>query len=129
MNINLKGTGIELTGAITEYATKKIGTAEKYLTEKNASAIFHIELARTTNHHKNGEVYKAEVRAIGGGLDLYVESEAEDLYAAIDKVEKELIQEFVHEKGRRAKLLRRGQRVIKAMMKGLTFKRGKRLEK
>ena len=129
MNINFKAAGLELTEAITGYATKKIGAVEKYLTENNSSAIFHVELARTTHHHKNGEVYKAEVKAVGGGLNLYVEAEAEDLYAAIDIVEKELIQEFIHVKGRRAKLLRRGQRVVKAMMKGLTFTRGKRLDK
>jgi putative sigma-54 modulation protein len=119
MKINLKGTGIDLTTAITDYATKKISSVEKYINKKNEDAVFMIELARTTRHHKHGEIFKAEVRVNGAGLNLFAEAESEDLYSAIDKVENELIHELVHTKGRQNKLLRRGQRAVKEMMKGI----------
>jgi len=121
MNINLKGSGIELTPAIREYAEKKILSLEKYLNPKNDGAVFHVDLGRTTKHHKHGEIFKAEINVIGGGLDLFAEAEAQDLYSAIDLVEKELAHELLHEKGRKIKLLRRGQRTIKNMIKGLPW--------
>jgi ribosomal subunit interface protein len=118
MNINLKGTGIELTPAITDYAHKKISALEKYLSAKSSVAVFHVEVGKTTKHHKGGDVFRAEVNVSGGGLNLYAVEEAEDLYAAIDLVEAELARELVHEKGKRAKLLRRGQQKIKDLIKG-----------
>lgn len=118
MNINLKGSGIELTEAISDYATKKISSIDKYIEEKNKDTVFHVDLARTTRHHKGGDIFKAEIKASGGGLNLFAEAEAEDLYSAIDLVEKELVHELVSEKGRKAKLMRKGQRTIKGMMKG-----------
>lgn len=118
MNINLKATGFDLTPAISEYAQKKIGVLEKYL-KNHEGATFHVEVGKTTKHHKAGEVFKAEVKAIGAGLDLYAVSEAEDLYSAIDILEAELRSELLHEKGRRMRLLRRGQRAIKDMMRGI----------
>jgi len=117
MKINLKGTGIELTDAITDYATKKISTLEKFLVRKNEGAVFRIEVGKISKHHKGGDVFKAEVNVTGGGLDIYAVSEAEDLYAAIDLVEAEIQRELVQGKSRKLKLLRRGQRAIKDLMK------------
>ena len=121
MKLNFKGTGIELTPAITEYATKKISSIKKFINKKNEDAVFHIELARTTRHHKAGEIFKAEVKVIGAGLNLFASAEAEDLYSAIDMVEKELSQELIHEKGRTSKLIRRGERKIKGLLKGFPW--------
>ncbi|MFZ2049151.1 MAG: ribosome-associated translation inhibitor RaiA [Minisyncoccia bacterium] len=130
MKINLKGTGIVLTDAITDYATKKIGTLEKFVDKKLDGVIFRVEVGKTTKHHKGGDVFKAEVNVTGGGLDIYAVAEAEDLYAAIDLVEEEVQRELVQGKTRKLKLLRRGQRAIKDLMKDFPwalkrFKKGK----
>lgn len=125
MNINLKATGIELTQAISDYAEKKIGTLEKYLNDKTKNAVFNVEVGKTTNHHKGGEIFKAEVRVMGAGLNLYAVEEAEDLYAAIDMVEGELKRELMSEKGRRARLLRRGQQAVKDLMRGIRGRLGR----
>lgn len=125
MNINIKATGIELTPSISDYAHKKIGTLEKYLNEKTKDAVFRVDIGKTTNHHKAGDIFRAEVNVSGGGLNLYAVEEAADLYAAIDLVEAELARELVHEKGRRAKLLRKGQQTIKDLMKGVRGRFGR----
>ncbi|KND49022.1 MAG: hypothetical protein AB200_01160 [Parcubacteria bacterium C7867-005] len=119
MNINLKATGIELTDAIREYAQKKIGTLEKFLGKGKEGAIFNVEVGKTTKHHKNGDFFRAEVKISGAGFDNYAVSEAEDLYSAIDLVESELARELISEKGRKISLMRRGQRAVKNMMRGL----------
>lgn len=123
MNINIKATGFDLTPAISEYVQKKIGSLEKYVSS-HEGATFHVEVGKTTNRHKTGEIFKAEVKAAGSGLDQYAVSEAEDLYAAIDILEAELRRELLHQKGKRMELLRRGQRAIKDMMRGIrSFRR------
>lgn len=121
MNINIKGTNIELTSAITEYAHKKISVLEKYVEPKHEGAVFHVEVGKTTQHHRRGDVFRAEIRIIGAGLDLYVVKEAEDLYAAIDLVENETARELKRVKGRREHLARRGERVIKDIAKGFPW--------
>jgi ribosomal subunit interface protein len=122
MKINLKATGIELTEAITNYAEKKVNALEKYINKPADSYMAHVEVGRTTKHHKEGEIFKAEFHITGSGMDIYAVSEAEDLYAAIDKVEAEAARELQSEKGRNRKLLRRGQRAIKEMIRGFGTK-------
>ena len=117
MKINLKGSGITLTDAITDYATKKITTLEKFVDKKLDGVIFRVEVGKTTKHHKSGDVFRAEVNVTGGGLDIYSFAEADNLYTAIDLVEAELARELVQGKSKRIKLLRRGQRAIKDLMK------------
>lgn len=130
MNINIKATGIKLTDAIREYALKKISSLEKYIYKKE-SAIVQIEVGKSSHHHKTGEVFKAEVRISGGGLDVYAVSEAEDLYSAIDLVQDEVARGLVSTRGRHIKLLRQGERAVKYMMKGLAypFKKMKKFRK
>ena len=124
MKINIKATGIELTQAITDYVHEKVSTLEKYLT--NPDSVAEVEVGRTTQHHKSGEVFKAEVHVTGNGLDLYAVSEHSDLYAAIDEVKDEIVRNTVSEKGRRQTLSRRGGQMVKNMIKGINIfkKRG-----
>ncbi|MDB5266392.1 MAG: Ribosomal subunit interface protein [Parcubacteria group bacterium] len=118
MNIQIKATGIELTEAISEYVYKKIGAVEKYLGERTAVDAF-VEVGKPSHHHKSGDVFRAEVRLVGEGLNLVATKESDDLYKAIDLVENEVKRELSSEKGRHTKMLRRGQRAIKDMMRGL----------
>jgi len=119
MRINIKATGIELTPAISDYVHKKVTVLEKYI--QNADAVALVEVGRSTQHHKSGEVFKAEVRLTGAGLDLYAVSEQADLYAAIDLVKDEVARKLMHEKGKKESLARRGGRKLKDVMKGLNF--------
>ena len=113
MKINLKATGIELTPAISDYATRKISAIEKYLADPD-SATAYVEVGKSTKHHKQGPYFRAEVRVSG---NFYAKHEAEDLYAAIDLVRDEIAHELTHAKDKRLKLVRRGGRVIKNIMR------------
>ncbi len=121
MRINIKATGMELTPAISDYAAKKVSSLEKYIKK---DAVAQVEVGRSTQHHKKGEVFRAEVRITGAGLDLYAASEEADLYASIDMVKDELKETLLQLKGKRETLTRRGAQAIKNMMKGFNiFKR------
>jgi putative sigma-54 modulation protein len=123
MNINIKATGIELTPAIEDYAQKKVSALDKYL-KNPESHIARVEIGRTTRHHKEGAIFRAEIH-ISGGIDIYAAREAEDLYAAIDMMEAEAARELQSTKGKRFKLLRRGQKAFKDAVRGIgnKFKR------
>jgi putative sigma-54 modulation protein len=120
MKINLKATGIELTPAIRDYAEKKVSSLEKYF-RQSPDAVAHVEVGKSTQHHRSGYVFRAEVRIVGAGLNLYATSEQSDLYAAIDVVKDEITHTLTHEKGKRFALARRGGQAMKDMMKGLNF--------
>src|SRR3989344_7905734 len=120
MKINIKATGIELTPAISSYVHKKISSIGKYLDKNNADVVAQVEVGKSTHHHKAGNIFRAEVHIIGGGLDLYAVSEQEDLYAAIDVVKDEIIRNAVQSKNKRQTLTRKGAQMVKNMMKGLT---------
>jgi ribosomal subunit interface protein len=70
MKINIKGVNLELTQAINTYIEDRINGLEKFISgddlkqwdEKNQAAVeADVEIARTTNHHRQGDVYRAEV--------------------------------------------------------------------
>ncbi len=116
MKINIKATGIELTGAIRDYVSKRVSALSKFI---RGDATAHVEVGKSTKHHKSGEVFRAEVHLSGAGVDTYAASEEADLYAAIDNVKDEVATGLVREKGRKEALYRRGARRIKDMVKGL----------
>lgn len=127
MNIDIKATNVELTEKLGAYVEKKISSLQKYMTQQNEGAVFYVELAKTTRHHRTGEIFRAEVKISGGGMDTYASSESTDLYSAIDMVEGDLAQELKSEKGRKLSLTRRGQRAIKEVMKGFKSRFDKKI--
>src|SRR3989344_7978909 len=118
MKLNIKASGIELTPAISAYVDKKLRSLEKYF-GNSEDTVVQAEVGKSTQHHKSGNVFRAEVHVSGPGLDLYAVSEQTDLYAAIDVVKDEVSEKLSHIKGKREALTRRGARLIKDMMKGM----------
>jgi ribosomal subunit interface protein len=119
MKMNIKATGIELTPELFAYAEKRLSKVEKYL--NISDPVMAVELGRVTQHHKQGDVFRAEVRISGGGADYYAAKEAHDLRVAIDEVEDEVISEVNKDKGRRLSMMRRGGRMMKDAMKGFPW--------
>jgi len=72
----------------------------------------HVELAKTTNHHQKGRIYRAEVNVQVPGEMLRAEHIDDDLYKAIDMVHDEMlgVLKRVKEK-KRAKNKRNAQRL------------------
>jgi len=97
MIINIKGTGMDLTEPMKEYATEKIGGLVKYFDNiQNAD----IDIGMRSSHHNNGKIYFAEVNISIPGKLIRVEKDAEDLYKAIDKVKDHFKVELEKMKGK-----------------------------
>jgi len=118
MNINIKTTGISLTPSIASYINKRMESVKKLL-ENDSSATCSFEAGKTTQHHKSGDVFRAEVHIVGARRDIYVESEQSDLYAAIDAVRDEVMRRLSSDKAKRISSIRRGGMAVKNMIKGI----------
>lgn len=116
MNIQIKTTGLEMSQSIQSYIDKKIGSLSKFLEE---SAIIHIEVAKTSDHHKHGDIFRAEFRTHSHGKDFYVSKETSDLYAAIDILKDEVHRVLSTSKEKKISFVRKGGAKVKAMLKGL----------
>ncbi|MEI7480622.1 MAG: ribosome-associated translation inhibitor RaiA [bacterium] len=119
MKINLRGKGIEITPAIHDYATKKVESAGKF-SKTNQEMIFEVSLEKTSNHHKEGDIFAVEINTNIHGRPVVVRAQMADMYAAIDKVKDELVHVLESEHKKHLTLFRRGGAKIKNMIKGLS---------
>lgn len=96
MKINIKATNLDLTPAIREYIEEKIGSLDRFLKrfEVKSEVEVFVEIARTTKHHRHGNVLYAEATVPIGKKILRAEHFDWDIRVAIDKVRDKLQQEI-----------------------------------
>jgi len=95
MDINIKALEIEHTEAIDAYVEEKVGKLEKFLQSVQTPHSAHVEIGKSTGHHKNGAVMTCHVHLTLPGTTLHAENEATDLYAAIDMAADDLERQIV----------------------------------
>ena len=123
MQIQLQAKNMELTSAINDYVAKRVTNLEKLLKnieEQGGEVAVRFDVAKTTNHHKEGEIFNATCAISTKNGKFYSSADKEDLYQAIDEVKEKLFNEIGKNKGRRQTLLVRGARSVKKMFKGLS---------
>lgn len=88
MQTIIKATHIDVTDALSQYVDDRIKSLEKYISrfEEQGESIARIELARTTQHHRNGDVFNVEVNLHIDGEVIRASRDGEDMYATIDEV-------------------------------------------
>jgi ribosomal subunit interface protein len=101
MNINVKATGIELTPEISAYLDKKLSALEKFVTN-DTGATANIELGRTTNKQKNGEIFFTEINFNIRNIESRVTAYGDSLMASMDKAKDLALERLRTEKGRAA---------------------------
>jgi ribosomal subunit interface protein len=116
----IKAVNIELTPDIRDYIEKRTSSFDKFFHRYNDSAIVNVEVGKNTLHHKNGDVYQAEITISGIGTTMRAVSEEADLYSAIDIAKESMMQDLSTQKDRSVTLFRRGARSVKKMLKGLS---------
>jgi len=118
MNINIKATNIELTSEIHDYVMSKLDRLDKFT--KDTSITGYVEIGRTTNHHKQGDIFKAEFDVNVAGERFFTLAETEDLFTAIDSAKEDLVRRITHSKDRKQTLFKRGAKSVKKMLKGIS---------
>jgi ribosomal subunit interface protein len=93
MKIEIKSTLLDVTPALKEYIEIKLKSVERMLSrfEKEGEVMAFVEIARTTKHHKRGEVYYAELTmSLGKNKPVRIEEYHKDIRAAIDAMKDSL---------------------------------------
>ncbi len=123
MNINFQAKNMELTPAIHDYVLQRVTDLGKILSkmeEKGGEVKVLFDVAKTTNHHKTGEIFRADCSITIDGKKFYSSSDKSDLYAAIDDVKENLYHEISRSKDRKQHLFRRGAQKVKDLMRDVT---------
>lgn len=110
---------MDLTDAITDYVNKKLEAVDKIVGEYK-EVLVYVEVGKTTNHHKQGDYFKAEFDISIDGEKFFTASEKSDLYKAIDDAKDELIKRIKNNKKRKSTLFKRGAVSVKKMVKGIS---------
>jgi putative sigma-54 modulation protein len=116
MNINIKSTNIPLTSAIKDYVEKKILSLEKFIHDDSGNIRAEIEVGKISNHHKSGDIFRAEARLSFKGEEIYVVAEKDDLYASIDEMKAKAERECTTLKDKKMTLAKRGSAQIKKIL-------------
>jgi putative sigma-54 modulation protein len=88
MQIDIKGTNLELTQAIKDYVNEKVGSLEKFFDQ---ALIARVDVGLTTKHHQKGNIFRAEINLeVPQKHLLRAESVKDDLYIAINDAREEL---------------------------------------
>lgn len=112
MKTNIKATGVELTEDIRVHVEKVCSTLEKLVEGDPDALLCDVEVEKTTGHHAQGKIFRAEVNFRGAGEYLRAEAVSESLTAALDEVRDEIKRLLSHQKHKKQSLLRRtGARV------------------
>ncbi|HZS42955.1 MAG TPA: ribosome-associated translation inhibitor RaiA [Candidatus Paceibacterota bacterium] len=120
MRITIKATNMEMSEAISDYLDKRLEKTERFVQDTDPDTVLvNVELGKSTNHHRQGDVFRAEINFCIGSNCLRAVSETEDLYAAIDDARDELLRELRKRKRKQRWSIRSGGQRMKAMIRGL----------
>ena len=111
-------TGIPHSAEIEKYVAKKIAFLEKFLAhfaEEAGELLFEVEVGKTTAHHKEGDVYRAEINFSAGGVRVRAVGVKDDLYAALDDAKDEMQREMVSHKEKHTGAEKREGRKLKGI--------------
>jgi ribosomal subunit interface protein len=99
MQVDIKATNMELTEAIRAFVQQKMDTLDAKTARFGDVVRAEVEVGKTTKHHRNGPVYRAEVHVRLPGKLVYAEAENYDLYIAINDAKKEAERQVMDYKG------------------------------
>jgi len=102
MKIDVLTKNVEMTRAIQSYINKKIAILGSLIKrfEKESEVTLFLEIARTTKHHKRGEIFYAEGTLNLSGKTIRAEEYNIDLYSAIDMLKQTLKNDIIKHKNK-----------------------------
>ncbi|MBI2035636.1 MAG: ribosome-associated translation inhibitor RaiA [Candidatus Liptonbacteria bacterium] len=102
MRITVKATKLVLTPALNVFIEKRLARLSKLLKswDDRGSVLLRVEVARTTRHHKKGDVFRAEVNLDMPSKVLRAEAENNDIRIAVNEAYKKLEGEVKKIKGK-----------------------------
>lgn len=115
MNIQIQTINLELTDAIRAFVGQKFSNITRIVSDQNA--LCTVDLERTTNHHKQGDVYKVFAR-IRTAKDVFqIQNVGQDMYALIDVTKDDLERLIINNSKKKRSMFRRAAARFKRMVR------------
>jgi len=116
---NIKATNFDLTEEVTDYVAEKISSIEKYLKIKEDTEIIaQVELDKVAGeHHKHGNIFRAEITMEYEGQVYRSEETSEDIFSSVEIATREIVHEITKGKARHIDFIRRGGSAIKKFLR------------
>ena len=92
---------------------------EKLTKRFGAAGTAHVEVGRTTRHHRTGNIFRAEIQMHFPKKEMRAEAMGKTIFEAMDKVKDDVYMELERYKEKDIDLQKRGARKLKRMMKGV----------
>lgn len=110
---SIKTHHIDLTPALTNYVEKRLSKVDQLIDDEDTSAQVDIEIGKEVPDQHSGDIFYAKIGLHFAGGYLFSDAKKDDLYAAIDGAQEEIVREVRKKKGKRETLMRRGARAVK----------------
>lgn len=96
MRIETKYTQFQATSDIEQYIEKRIGSLSRFLKryEVDREIVVFLEVARSSKHHRHGDVFYAEATFQLPGKVIRAEHNDPDIHTAIDAIKETLKKEL-----------------------------------
>lgn len=114
MNIHISGSHIDVTPALRDHTEEQFAKLAKVI---DPNTRINVEIGKTTEHHKQGNIFKADAKIVEPKAEYFATIIAEDLYIAVDSLADELFDQVTRSKSRHRALLRRGHAMIKKLLR------------
>lgn len=117
METKIKTTDLELNEDLKNYLEKRLEAIGKMVDLNNPTLLAEVELARTTEHHQTGDIFKAELNLSIDGQRFRAVAERLDISTAIDEMRDQIIHELRTYKGKKQSLIKRGGAKLKMLLR------------
>ena len=115
--INLKFTNMPSDDSLKGYLEKRLKKIVDIAGGMQEEIIFRVEIGKTKQHQKTGDIHRAEIQVFIGGKEFRVVTEEEGIRAAIDSARDSILRDIKNQKRKNVTTLRKGGRKIKEMLR------------
>lgn len=116
--INIQGTNYEITDADRTLVNEKISHFDKFMPVSDMEEVLvEVELEKTTDHHNNGKIYRAEFNVKYKKEFKRSELVEENMQIAIELASDQLEKQIRRTKGKKTDLMRRGAAKVKSWLR------------
>ena len=103
------------------YLERKLKAVEKLLRPDDTLAAADIEVERTTRHHRQGEIFRAEINLRATGGNFRAEAYGESVTVAIDAVKDEIVRQVTQKKDQFITSRKRAPRKLKEGLRSVAL--------
>lgn len=100
MDYDIKTKGLGLTDAIRRQIGLKMESLAPKVARFGEAVRAEVEVAKTTQHHKKGDVFRAEISVNLPNKLIYAAHEGEDLYQCLNEAKQEAERQIIDYKER-----------------------------